>query len=176
MYPSCLAIGNGCFVAEPSCNSKTNNFQDATKATQTENNTFNHKDSESTNYNNRIDSVLVLLSSLSGVVLMAYVVCNLFFCIKRKLHIKKIERNDCTELHFACKNGHESIAKLLLNNGADIHSRTENGATPLHFACENGHDSTVQPLLINGADINSRTVNEATPLHFACKNGHDGTA
>lgn len=64
-------------------NSKTNNFQDATKATQTENNTFNHKDSETTNYNNRIDSVLVLLSSLSGVVLMAYVVCNLFFCIRR---------------------------------------------------------------------------------------------
>lgn len=64
-------------------NSKTNNFQDATKATQTENYTFNDKDSETTNDNNRIDSVLVLLSSLSGVVLMAYVVCNLFFCIRR---------------------------------------------------------------------------------------------
>lgn len=68
-------------------NSKTNNFQDATKATQTENNTFNHKDSESTNYNNGIDSVLVLLSSLSGVVLMAYVICNLFFCFRSKIKL-----------------------------------------------------------------------------------------
>lgn len=68
-------------------NSKTNNFQDATKATQTENYTFNHKDSESTNYNNRIDSVLVLLSSLSGVVLMVYVVCILFFCLRSKIQL-----------------------------------------------------------------------------------------
>lgn len=64
-------------------NSTTNNFQDATEATQTENYTFNDKDSETTNDNNSIDSVQVLLSSLSGVVLMAYVICNLFFCFRR---------------------------------------------------------------------------------------------
>lgn len=66
-------------------NSKTNNFQDATKATQTEN--YNDKDSETTNDNNSIDSVQVLLSSLSGVVLMVYVVCNLFFCLRSKLKL-----------------------------------------------------------------------------------------
>lgn len=64
-------------------NSTTNNFQDATKATQTENYTLNHKDSETTNDNNRIDSVQVLLSSLSGVILMVYVICNLFVCFRR---------------------------------------------------------------------------------------------
>lgn len=64
-------------------NSTTNNFQDATEATQTENYTLNHKDSETTNDNNSIDSVQVLLSSLSGVVLMVYVICNLFFCFRR---------------------------------------------------------------------------------------------
>lgn len=68
-------------------NSKTNNFQDATKATQTENYTFNDKDSETTNDNNRIDSVQVLLSSLSGVVLMVYVICNLFFCFRSKINL-----------------------------------------------------------------------------------------
>nr|XP_034309854.1 ankyrin repeat and protein kinase domain-containing protein 1 isoform X2 [Crassostrea gigas] len=194
-YPSCLEIGNGCFVAEPSCNSKTNNFQDATKATQTENYTFNDKDSETTNDNNSIDSVQVLLSSLSGVVLMVYVICNLFFCF-RKRQLKKIERNDSTELHLlsqvvdnyswketsvsllitACKNGQDIIVQRLLKSGANVNLCAENGKTLLHFACENGHDSTAQLLLNNGADINACTKNGATPLHFACENGHDSTA
>lgn len=68
-------------------NSTTNNFQDATEATQTENYTLNHKDGETTNDNNSIDSVQVLLSSISGVVLMVYVICNLFFCFRSKIKL-----------------------------------------------------------------------------------------
>lgn len=64
----------------------TTNFRDATEATQTESYTVNHKDSETTNYNKRNDSVLVLLSSLSGVILIVYVVCILLFYFRSKIY------------------------------------------------------------------------------------------
>lgn len=64
-------------------NSRTTYSQDTTEVIQTQNNPINYEESKTTYYNNRIDSVLVLLSSLSGVILMVYVVCTLFFCIRR---------------------------------------------------------------------------------------------
>lgn len=51
-------------------------------------------------------------------------------------------------LYLACKNGHESIAKLLLDNGADRNLKTTNGLSPLAIAYQNGNNG-IQKLFQN---------------------------
>lgn len=145
-YPSCLAIGNRCFLAEPSCNSRTTYSQDTTEVIQTENNPINYEESKTTYYNNRIDSVLVLLSSLSGVILMVYVVCTLFFCIRRN----SCDQYGVSSLYIASQNGHDTI---VLEKGADINLRCNDDSTVLYAACRNKRESTVNLLLNNGAAV-----------------------
>lgn len=62
-------------------------------------------------------------------------------------------KNGASPLHIACKNGHDRILQLLLDNGADINTYMDNGASPLYIACQNGHKITAKLLLSNGADI-----------------------
>ena len=42
-------------------------------------------------------------------------------------------------LHDAAYNGHIKIVKLLLEHGADVHSRDNEGETPLHWAINTCH-------------------------------------
>lgn len=53
-------------------------------------------------------------------------------------------------LYLACKNGHESIAKLLLvlDNGADRNLKTTNGLSSLAIAYQNGNNG-IQKLFQN---------------------------
>jgi len=45
-----------------------------------------------------------------------------------------------TPLHYAARKGLSEIAKLLIDNGANIDSvEILNNATPLHLACKTGH-------------------------------------
>lgn len=41
-----------------------------------------------------------------------------------------------TPLHFAVRNGHAEIAKLLLRNGAGLDDPSSHGITPRQWACE----------------------------------------
>lgn len=73
-------------------------------------------------------------------------------------------------------NGHEAVAHLLLQNGADINGKltNPNGTqfTILHSAAYYGHERIVQLLLEKGADINTKNSAGATALMLANKNGH----
>lgn len=62
-----------------------------------------------------------------------------------ELHLKKIERNDSTELH-------------LLSQVEDNYSCMESGVSLLLTACKNGQDSIVQQLLKSGANVNLCTL------------------
>uniref|UniRef100_A0A8C3X8H3 Ankyrin repeat domain-containing protein 39 n=1 Tax=Cyanoderma ruficeps TaxID=181631 RepID=A0A8C3X8H3_9PASS len=42
-------------------------------------------------------------------------------------------------LHYASRNGHLGVCRLLLERGAPCDARTPGGATPLHRAAEQGH-------------------------------------
>ena len=54
----------------------------------------------------------------------------------------------------ACCNGHESTAKLLLVNGADVDLCNKDGDSPLIIVCYNGYESTAQLLLVNDTEVN----------------------
>ena len=63
-------------------------------------------------------------------------------------------------MHLACQNGHNELAKLLLERGSDIHALTLNKKTPLHLAAQNG-----SYLLVNFEIMNLKLLFEQ---YFSC--------
>jgi len=81
-----------------------------------------------------------------------------------------------TPLSWAATNGHEAVAKLLLEKGADLESKSKNGYTPLSQAAFKGHEAVTKLLLEKGADLESKSKNGCTPLWQAASKGHEAVA
>ena len=98
-----------------------------------------------------------------------------------------------TPLFFAVENGHQEIAALLLERGADVNERQprpeemkKDGNVPittaLHEAASHGDASMVKLLLAHGANHNARDRRGDTPLHttlwmaFGAKSSPSGVA
>jgi ankyrin repeat protein len=77
-------------------------------------------------------------------------------------------------LHCALTAGHEEVARLLLDHGADIHHRTTMGWTVMHFAAWSGQVNLVQ--LISQRTGNSFPLSSDgwSPLHSAAWRGKTG--
>ena len=76
-------------------------------------------------------------------------------------------------LHWAARNDHEGVARLLAVSGASIESTTRiGGHTPLHVATKAGSAEVTRLLLEFGADAERPTDTGATPLHFAASAGN----
>ncbi|XP_076237377.1 uncharacterized protein LOC143179360 isoform X2 [Calliopsis andreniformis] len=73
-----------------------------------------------------------------------------------------------TALHYAARNGHYEICKILLENGAAVNAQTRCGyATALHRAALQGHVDIVRLLLKFGANPNLKDADGYTALHKA---------
>ncbi|XP_062621183.1 uncharacterized protein LOC134282808 [Saccostrea cucullata] len=75
-----------------------------------------------------------------------------------------------TPLTAACRGGHMSVMKELIEAGAGINQQGKYD-TPLTAACEGGYMSVVKELIEAGADINPKGTYH-TPLTAACEGGH----
>ncbi len=72
-----------------------------------------------------------------------------------------------TALHYAARDGHTSVAALLLANGAHIDEPEANGVRPLLLAIMNDHAETARYLIEHGADIDADDWYGRTPLWAA---------
>ncbi|XP_030365896.1 ankyrin repeat domain-containing protein 39 [Strigops habroptila] len=77
-----------------------------------------------------------------------------------------------TALHYASRNGHLGVCRLLLQRGARCDARTPGGATPLHRASFCGHLAVARLLLAHGADPAAADGDGRTSLHKAAEQGH----
>ncbi len=72
-----------------------------------------------------------------------------------------------TPLFAAVTGGQVEVAKILINAGVNIDSRTSEGYSPLFMAVEKGDMEMVNLLLEAGADVNAEIVSGWTPLDCA---------
>ena len=78
-----------------------------------------------------------------------------------------------TPLHIAASNGHQKIAELLIDRGADLEAVSEQqGSRALHLASQFGDAEMVALLLENGAQIEAHDDLQRTPLFRASMAGH----
>lgn len=77
-----------------------------------------------------------------------------------------------TALMSAVEDRHADVARLLLENGADVNRKDAKGNTPLMAAALGGQTSLVMALLHRGADVNAENDYAETPLSNAVINGH----
>jgi uncharacterized protein len=98
--------------------------------------------------------------------------------VKRLLSIRNINVNvkddesGMTPLHWAAVNGHIEIARLLLQNGAEVNAKGYNGSTPLQFAAEEDNVDILHLLVENGANLEAQNDHGWRALHFATYYGH----
>lgn len=78
-------------------------------------------------------------------------------------------------LSRACIYGHEPVARMMLDNGADINIKDEITMTPLHLAAHHGHEQVVRLLLARGANQHYEPLYNG-PIHEAAKLGHERIA
>lgn len=95
---------------------------------------------------------------------------------KSPLRIQSKDEFGWTPLHFTARYGHETVSKLLLENGANIESSDRSGSTPLCVAAARGQETVVNLLLDNGAKIESSDISGKTSLHSAAHYGHTTVA
>ena len=70
-------------------------------------------------------------------------------------------------LHYAAKNGHLDICKLIYEN-INNKSQSDNfGQTPLHYAAENGHLDICKLIYENIDNKNPRDNSNKTPIDLA---------
>ena len=81
-----------------------------------------------------------------------------------------------TPLHFASLNGHTSVAKYLIQCGAELNSIDKDGYMPMHLACIHGQLDTVVLLNSKGSDFTSKNNDGHTPYHLALVNRHTSIA
>lgn len=94
------------------------------------------------------------------------------FLLRRALAGHHSPGEEPHSLCAAASMGHADLARLLIDNGADVEARNRSGQTPLHLAANRDHAEIIRLLLDSGADIDAAESRYAyRPLHIVASNG-----
>lgn len=86
------------------------------------------------------------------------------------------DKQNCTALLLACREGKLSTAELLVSAEANVDAADGHGRTPLMHACRQGALGLVQALLRRGALVNVRDNEGNTAKEFAVRGSHQDCA
>src|SRR5690606_10178106 len=99
--------------------------------------------------------------------------------IVRILLKKHADPNVCSQngyhvypLHTALTGQYDTIAKMLVESGAEVNVVQSSRITPLHLAAQRGNIDMIILLLENGADIGIQTDTGLTAADLALQKGH----
>ena len=70
------------------------------------------------------------------------------------------------------QNRHLAVARLLIENGAEVNAATVHGSTALMLAALSGQLKMVELLLANGSEVGAKTADGETALMLAAKNNY----
>lgn len=90
------------------------------------------------------------------------------FLVENGINVNvKYKDSPASILYYAIVNKQTKIAKLLIENGADITELNDQKQTLLHLAAKSGQIDVVKLLIEKGADVNAVDTHGRTPLHEA---------
>ncbi|KAI1365034.1 ankyrin repeat-containing domain protein [Xylaria arbuscula] len=95
---------------------------------------------------------------------------ELFRLLRTRIDINGTNGN--VPLIFAATSAQDDVIRMLLKNGANVHTRNEEGKSAMHLAAAYGHTSTMMLLYEEGAKIECTDTKGRRPLHEACYSGH----
>lgn len=76
-----------------------------------------------------------------------------------------------TPLHFAFHGNHFDIARVLIENGANINIKDSEETTPFQAACRKGYMGLAKLLVKHGANVEAKNQVGFTALHEGCLDG-----
>ena len=79
-------------------------------------------------------------------------------------------------LQVASSNGHEAIAKILIENGADVNAQGGHYGNALQAASSEGYEAIAKLLIENGADVNAQGGLYGNALQAASYRGQEAIA
>ena len=79
--------------------------------------------------------------------------------------------DDMTMLHWASRGGHSTMAQLLIERGADVHTLDKKSWTPLRYALDKRHEEVARVLLEHGAKTGAQGMDGWVPLCWALRHG-----
>jgi ankyrin repeat protein len=79
-------------------------------------------------------------------------------------------------LHSAAAGNYTNIARMLIDNGAQVNVKQQAGSTPLHSAAQTGNLELLILLLEKGAEVNARMEGGKLPADLAREKGFDDIA
>lgn len=87
---------------------------------------------------------------------------------------KKVPENR-SALQWAIVHSHDTLLKILLENGANIEYKNEKGQTAINEASYRSNKTAARLLIAKGANVNTQDHDKTTPLHHAAHTGASDT-
>jgi ankyrin repeat protein len=86
----------------------------------------------------------------------------------QKVDVDAFSHRGTTPLMLASFNGDPKVARLLIDNGANVEARNKKGRTALHIAAKHGRNKEILSVLLKaGGNLNATDRQGDTPLCHA---------